>query len=192
MQIDKEMKVVILDIKDIFVNLPIQGILTTTKFWLYRNIHDNELIKRTLNILEIIMIQNYFQYNERYLQPDKGIAMGSSISSTMAEIYLQYIEETYVKQWLESKEIVYYKRCVDDILIIYDPNKANEQTILEKINKIDQNLQFKIITEENNTINYLDITIYRNNNNIDIIIYRKTTGTDTTTNFPRTTQTNIK
>jgi len=71
------------------------------------------------------MKQNYFQYNGRYLQPDKGIAMGSPISSTMAEVYLQYTEETYVKQWLGSKEIVYYKRYVDDILIIYNQNKTN-------------------------------------------------------------------
>ena len=53
------------------------------------------------------MKQNYFQYKGRLLQPDKGIAMGSHISSTMAEVYLQCIEETYVKQWLEGKEILY-------------------------------------------------------------------------------------
>ena len=68
MQIDKQMKVITLDTKDLFVNLPIQGILTTTKFWLNRNIHDNELIKENLYILEIIMKQNYFQYNGRFLQ----------------------------------------------------------------------------------------------------------------------------
>ena len=56
------------------------------------------------------MKQNYFQYNERLFQPEKGIAMGSPISSIMAEVYLQYMEETYVKQWLDSKEIIYYKR----------------------------------------------------------------------------------
>ena len=72
---------------------------------------------------------------------------------------------------------------MDDILIIYDKNKTNEQTILDEINKIDQNLHLKITTEENNTINYLDITIHRNNNNIDISIYRKPTGTDTTIQF---------
>ena len=62
MQIDKQMKVITLDIKDLFVNLPVQGILTTTKFWLNTNIRDNELIKQTLHILEIIMKQNYFHY----------------------------------------------------------------------------------------------------------------------------------
>jgi len=81
------------------------------------------------------MKQNYFQYSGRFLQPDKGIPMGSPISSTMAEVYLQYIEETYITQWLESKEIVYCKRYVDDILIIYNQKKRNEQTVLEEINK---------------------------------------------------------
>ena len=70
----------------------------------------------------------------------------------MAEVYLQYIEETHVKQWLDSKEITYYKRYVDDILIIYDQNKINEKTILHQVNKIDKNFQFKMSTEENNTI----------------------------------------
>ena len=89
----------------------------------------------------------------------------------------------YIKQWLDSKEIIYYKRHVDDILIMYDQNRTNEQTILHHINTIDRNLQFKMSTEENNTINYLDISIHRNNNNIGLNIYRKPTSTDTTIHF---------
>ena len=98
----------------------------------------------------------------------------------MAEVYLQCIEETHVKQWLDSKEITYYKKYIDIILIMYDQNKTNEQTILHQINKIDKNLQFEMSTEENDTINYLYISIHRNNNSTDISIYRKPTSTDTT------------
>ena len=47
---------------------------------------------------------------------------------------------------------------------------------------MDKNLQFKMSTEENNT-NYLDISIHRNNNNIDLNIYRKPTSTNTTIQF---------
>jgi hypothetical protein len=177
------MKVITLDIKNLYVNLPIKGIIDTTRFWLNKNGNTNELTKQTLCLLETILRQNYFQHNEQFFQPEKGIAVGSPISSTVAEIYLQYIEEMYIKQWLDSKEIVYYKRYVDDILIIYDQNRMNAKTILHQINTVDKNLQFKITTEENNTINYLDISIYRNNNSIDLDIYRKPTGTDTTIYF---------
>jgi hypothetical protein len=106
----------------------------------------------------------------------------------MAEIYLQYLEATHIKHWLDSREIVFYKRYVDDILIIYDQSKTDEQTLLSHINKVDKNLQFKISTEENNTVQYLDISVYRNNNNIKIGIYRKPTETGTvihlTSNHP--------
>jgi len=87
--------------------------------------------------------------------------MGSPISSTLAEIYLQYLKEIYVKHWLENREIILYKRYVDDILSIYDQIKTDETTIHNTINNIDKNLEFKI-TEENNTISYLDLSINRN------------------------------
>jgi hypothetical protein len=41
--------------------------------------------------------------------------MGSPISSTLAEIYLQYLEEIYVKHYLENKEITFYKKYADNI-----------------------------------------------------------------------------
>jgi hypothetical protein len=94
--------------------------------------------------------------------------------STIAEIYLQFLEEMHIKHWLENKEIIYNKRYVDDIIIIFDQNKTNEQSILNHINNIDKYLQFKLSTEENNLINYLHLSIYRNNNNIELGIYKKT------------------
>ena len=42
---------------------------------------------------------------------------------------------------------------------------------------------FKMSTEENKLTNYLDFSIHRNDNNIDIGIYRKPTCTDTTIQF---------
>jgi len=38
-------------------------------------------------------------------------------------------------------------------------------------------------TEDNNTINYLDLTQKINSNNIDLSIYRKATNTDTTIHY---------
>jgi hypothetical protein len=51
--------------------------------------------------------------------------------------------------------------------------------ILQKINGVDKNLQFKMSTEANNTINYLDTLIHRDSNGTTIGIYRKQTETDT-------------
>jgi len=48
---------------------------------------------------------------------------------------------------------------------------------------IDKHLEFKLSEEENNTANYLTLSIHRNTNSIDIEIYRKPTLTDVTVQF---------
>ena len=83
---------------------------------------DQITIHQTLYLLETILKQNYFQHNDQFYQPNMGIAMGSPISGMLAEIYLQYWEETYIKHCSENKEITHYKRYVDNILIIFDQN----------------------------------------------------------------------
>ena len=114
----------------------------------------------------------------------KGIAMGSPVSSTLAEIYLQYFEELIIKHWIETNEVIYYKRYVDDIIIIFNQNKIEEESITRYMNNIHKHLEFKLTEEENKTINYLDLYIHRNNNNnVQIGIYRKPTQTDTTIHF---------
>jgi len=73
--------------------------------------------------------------------------MDSPISSTIGENYIQFLKELYVKQWLDSRQILYYKRYVDDILIIYNQDKTKEQDILNHAINIDKHLQFKMSTE---------------------------------------------
>jgi hypothetical protein len=91
-------------------------------------------------MINTIVKQDYFQYEGQIFQPEKGIALGSPISSTIAEIYLQYLENIYIKRWLGSKEILFCKHYADDILILYDQWKIDEQMILQKINGIDKNM----------------------------------------------------
>ena len=129
-------KIITLDIKDLCVNLPIKGIIQTTKFWLDKISVSKTISEHILHLLQVIIEQNYFQYNNQFFRPDKSIAMGSPISGTLAEIYQQFMEETYIKQWIENQEIIYYKRYVDDILIIFDQNKISETAIIIYMNNI--------------------------------------------------------
>jgi hypothetical protein len=85
--------------------------------------------------------------------------MGSSIFSTLAEIYLQCFERIHLKHYLEIKNIIYYKRYVDDLFIINAYTKINADTILDIINNIDEHLEFKLMKEENHITNYLDLSI---------------------------------
>jgi hypothetical protein len=76
-----------------------------------------------------------------------------------------------------------YKRYVDDLLIIYDETKTDADTILKITNKLDHNLTFKSEVEENNNMNYLDLSINRTDNRINLNIYRKPTHINITIHF---------
>jgi hypothetical protein len=49
-------------------------------------------IRDTMSILEMIMNQNYFQYEGKCYKPTLGIAMGSYLSGTIIEIFPQELE----------------------------------------------------------------------------------------------------
>jgi hypothetical protein len=95
---------------------------------------------------------------------------------------------THLPGLAEKHKPVNYFRFVDDILIIYDSQHTNINAILSDFNSIHPKIQYTEETEQNNTINYLDITIHKKLTNVNISIFRKPTYTDTlipyTSNHP--------
>ena len=75
-QINENNRIITLDIKDLYVNWPTKNILCITEFWLNKGNQDRVTIHQTPYILETILKQNYFQHNNQFYQPNKGIAMG--------------------------------------------------------------------------------------------------------------------
>jgi hypothetical protein len=118
----------------------------------------------------------------------EGFAMGAPSSGLIAEIFLQHTEHLNMACLSKKHRIVNYFRYVDDILMIFDPNHSSIQAILDDFNALHQNLQFTAEMEDNNTLNYLDITIHKTSTSWKTAIYRKPTFTDTiipcTSNHP--------
>jgi hypothetical protein len=132
-----------------------------------------------LNWYEVITKQNYFLNNDKIIIQTDSLAMDTSSSSILSEIFLQNIEHTHLPCLAIKHKLVNYFRFVDDILIIYDSQDTNIHAILNDFNSIHPNLQFTEETEQNNTISYLDITIHKTPMNINISIFRKPTFADT-------------
>ena len=68
-------------------------------------------------------------------------------------------------------------------MIIFVKTKIDAHTINAYINNIHNRLKLNPTYEEHDSIDYLDLTILRKRNKLDVDIYRKPTTTDTTINF---------
>jgi hypothetical protein len=135
-------------------------------------------------------MQNYFQF-DKFLQPNKGVVMGSPIFDLVAEIFLQYCEHLIVKSNFENNNIVFYNRYVDDILIIYDNYKTNADEILVYMNNLHNHLEFKLTKAKNGTIRFLDSSITRDHDELTINIFRIPTTTERPFTIVPTTLWNI-
>jgi len=182
LKIDENHRMITFDIKDLYVNIPILETLMIAKtlFLEYNNEHTS---KQMITLLEVTLQQNYFSFCNNIYQPEKGVSMGSPISNTDAEIFLQNLENTHLKQILDAKNITFYARYVDDILLIYNTKHTTPEITNSHINKTHPNLKFTATFEHNNSISFLDLLIIRHHTQIEIDIFRKPITTDTTINY---------
>ena len=61
LQINDQHKITTLDIKDQYVNLPTQNIISIAKFWQNKNNNQTTVVKQNLEFISVILNQNYFQ-----------------------------------------------------------------------------------------------------------------------------------
>jgi hypothetical protein len=137
---------------------------------------------------DVITQQNYFTNNHDIILQKDGLAMGSPSSGTISEIFLQYLEHSRLTPIADELQLINYYRYVDDVLIMFDEGHTDINTITNRFNSLHPNMQFTNEIEQNNQINYLDITITRKDDHIGISIYGKPTHTNTiiphTSNHP--------
>jgi hypothetical protein len=183
LQITESDRLITYDIKGLYVNIPLKETTNITRKLLTdKKIHDTT-VNQACTLLTHILQQNYLQFNYKFYQPNKGVAMGSPISGLIAEIFLQHLENNILKNSLDSQNIRFYNRYVVDILIIYDSSKTNPTKITLFMNNIHKSLQFTPTAEINNTTNFLDLSVTRQHNKLTLNIYRKPTTTDTTIHY---------
>jgi hypothetical protein len=175
-------RLITLDIKDLYVNVPIQETLNLTRTQL-RIHNDKQTTHQIMTLLNIILRQNYFSFLGQIYQPDKGVAMDSPISGTMAEVFLQQLENSIIKHLIDAKILSFYTRYVDDIFLIYYSTHTNPNNILQYIDTIHSSIQLNPTMESTNNVNFLDLSITRRPTCLGISIFRKPTSTDTTINF---------
>jgi len=91
LELHENHRIVTFDIKDLYVNIPIDENLSIIKTKLLRN-DNNQITHQMLSLMRAVLSQNYFSFQQKIYQPEQGISMGSSISSRMLSIVIMFIQ----------------------------------------------------------------------------------------------------
>ena len=175
-------RMISLDIVNLYTNIPINDLkkIIEKKLNECKKVSNDE-IKQIMNILSIILKQNYFSYKGEYFISSKGLAMGGPLSSTLAQIYLNHLEENFIMNSCNPlyHRIIKYFRYVDDTFMIFQGKERYVNMLLKYVNSINPNIQFTAENMINNSLNFLDLNVYLDKNKeLAVKIHRKPTSTD--------------
>ena len=140
-----------------------------------------------IELLELSTTGNVFQFEGKYYRQKSGMAMGSSLSPIMSNIFMEYFETELLPNITQKK----WLRYVDDIFISW-PDNEDFDNFLNILNDLHQNITFKYEFEMNGSLPFLDLRIHRNDNTLSYSVYRKETNSLSYIHFLSAHQESIK
>ena len=167
------------DVSALFTSVPIDPALYIIKDLLDK---DNTLKERTVMevsdiifLLDFCLKNTYFSFQDQFYEQVEGAAMGSPVSSIVANLYMEYLEQKALSTTPTPK---FWHRYVDDTFVIH--KEANKQGFPQHINSLDPAIRFPVEdNKEDGSFPFLDTIVKPEADaSLSITVYRKSTHTD--------------
>ena len=172
------------DIESFFINIPLEETINICVDKLFENNTEvkNLTKESSRSLLELATLDSFLIFDGKYYRQKDGVAMGSPLGPTLANVFLCHFEE----QWMSDCPIGYkpfsYRRCVDDTFLLFS-SELHITKSLNYMNSKHRNIKFTVEREENNSLSFLDIKIFRDNGKFQTSVYRRPTFSGVLTNF---------
>ncbi|XP_067129075.1 uncharacterized protein [Centruroides vittatus] len=167
---DKEYMTV-MDFKSLFPSIRLPPCFCELRDFLFANIDNaTKYHSSILELANLICYTSFFEFeDETYLQ-ERGVPMGSPMSSILCELVLRRLENKVIPFF--QHQIILYARYVDDVFILWKNNSSALQ-FLQEINKNPYGLTLALDQESASNVNFLDLSITCKEGQIWTDVYRK-------------------
>ena len=173
-----------LDVESLFTNIPLSetiDIVTKKVFGRKRKVKG---ISRSdfRRLLEMSTEGTVFYYNGHYYRQKDGVAMGSPLGPALANAFLCHHEASWLDECPLSYAPIFFARYVDDIFVLI---RSQDHIILlaDYFSSRHPNIKFTYEMEVNNTLPFLDVSVFRENDKFSSSVHRKDTFSGVYTNF---------
>ena len=123
-----------------------------------------------------------FCFKNVYYQQVDGVAMGSPLGPTLANIVSVNYGSKWLKEYPTQFAPKYYRRYVDDIFLLFQA-KDHVKKFFRYMNSRHPNIKFTCEEGNDNKISFLDISITRTENTLTTSIFKKKTFSGVYSNF---------
>ena len=168
-----------IDVDSLYTNIDIQEGIQAVKEIFDKNPNKHRPDKELLELLEINLTQNDFEFDDHFFLQIKGTAMGKKFAPAYADIFMASWETTALEK-CRLKPSHYY-RYLDDIWGVWSYSVEEFDLFLNTLNTHNPSIKLKATTHLT-SIDFLDTTTYKGPNfntshKLDIKVYFKDTDT---------------
>ena len=168
-----------IDVDSLYTNIDTKEGIQAVKNIFYK-FHDKKRPdKELLQLLEINLTRNDFEFDGQYFLQIKGTAMGKKFAPAYADIFMAEWESAALEKC--EKRPLHYYRYLDDIWGIWMHSEEEFHSFMNTLNNHNPSIKLKA-TIDQNSVNFLDTTTFKGpkftqHNQLDIKVYFKETDT---------------
>ena len=172
------------DVKSLFTNIPLDETIDicVTECERLKLVPHNLTRKQFRSLLEVSVKESVFIFGDQLYKQIDGVAMGSPLGPTLANVFLCFHEKMWLSECPEEFKPIKYNRYVDDCFLVFKSKEQADQ-FLEYLNSKHRNISFTVEYEQDQQIPFLDILITRDERMLVTDVYRKSTYTGLGLNF---------
>ena len=110
------------DVDSLFTNIPLEEAINICDNLLYNNEDVIQSINKSefKNLMSLATQESHFIFNDVLYKQKDGVAMGSPLGPTMANVFLSFYEIKWLEQCPKEFKPVFYRRYVDDIFVLFE------------------------------------------------------------------------
>jgi hypothetical protein len=158
-QMHKDGVLISADISSLYTNIDTQlGVRLVqtflSEYFVDKGWHTSKMTM-VIELLKIVMNNNYLQFNGRIYHQHDGTAMGTNVAPAYANIFVFMLERKFVKG---NPSVFLYRRLLDDVFMYVQANDAHR--VQHELNSWHNKIKFTFNCDPN-AIAFLDLEIFK-------------------------------
>jgi len=172
------------DVDSLFTNIPLDETIDICVKKLFGRKHKFKGFSKAdfRSLLQYAVKDNLILFNGNYYIQVDGVAMGSPLGPTLANIFLCHWEEIWLEKCPLQFRPLFYRRYVDDTFLLFS-SQSHVKKFHKYLNSRHVNMDFTYECEIDNKLAFLDVLVSRVSNQLVTSLYRKPTFSGLYTNF---------
>ena len=164
------------DIDSLFTNVPLDETIdiSVKKLFGRKKKFEGFTREQFKKLLSLAVKNSFFLFNGTYYEQVDGVAMGSPLGPTLANIFLCHWEEIWIKKCPKQFKPVFYNRYMDDTFLLFT-SEDHVKKFYRYINSRHKNMSFTYETEHEGKLAFLDVRVTREEGSFLTSLYRKPT-----------------